>query len=47
MCMPKRQLNGDDFSVSGDVIIQVDFKIAANLALERGGESNCTQCAAL
>lgn len=35
MFMPKRRLNGDDdFPVSGVVIIQLDLKRAANLAVE-------------
>lgn len=47
MCMPKRRLNYDDFTVSGGVFVELDLKIAANLSLEGDGKSDCNQCTAL
>lgn len=47
MCMPKRRLNDDHFTVSGAMIGQLGLTVAANLALEGDGKSNCNQCTAL
>lgn len=43
MCMAKRL--SDDLTASGDIIVQLDLKIATNLAVE-GDKSNCNQCTA-